>query len=66
VVKLHAIQFKLAPTVKLEELSLIAIDVQLVQQDKLQMQLELTAILKDQHADATRLSIHLTNVKTAH
>jgi hypothetical protein len=66
VVKLLAIPFNHAVTDKLEELLLIATDAELVHQVKFQMQLELTATLKDQHADVTRLSMHLTNAKTAH
>jgi hypothetical protein len=54
-VKLHAIPLKHAPTAKSEETFKVATDVKLAQLDKLLMQLELTATLKDQHADATRL-----------
>jgi hypothetical protein len=66
VVKLLAIPFNHAVTIKLEEPLLIATDAQLAHQVKSQMQLELTATLKDQLAPATKLLMHPTNVKTAH
>jgi muramoyltetrapeptide carboxypeptidase LdcA involved in peptidoglycan recycling len=61
----NAIPFQLALMDKLEELLLIAIDAEPAQQVKLLIQPQPTATLKDQLADATKLSIHLTNAKIA-
>jgi hypothetical protein len=62
----HAFPFKLAPMDKSEVMFKTATDAELAQLVKLLIKLEPTAILKDQHADATKLSTQITNAKIAH